>query len=272
MASPQAEAGYTRIANELIEAFSRQQLSGHEWRVLMALLRETYGWSRKTATIGIGKWVAITGLQAKRVWPAITSLAARNIITVTRGSYRNIYQVQKDYEQWTAPTNIVQKSGLSTNQDSPEKRTKNSPENRTKHSPEIGTTSKKERNKEKREAQAPRAPKEKPDHPPAVEVYWHITKRYPVKEWWDKIDSIVGRELPDLQFWSDVIFNYRGTFPNGYHVKAMLEYYQRREIPGQRPGNGHQPGTGPPAAPDWQRTLRDDMAAGRVRIKEDFGT
>jgi len=43
MASPQRENGYTGVANEILEALARVQMSGHEWRIVMALFRETYG-------------------------------------------------------------------------------------------------------------------------------------------------------------------------------------------------------------------------------------
>ena len=46
-ASPQLEDGYTRIANELIEALMRTNLSAYQSRVLWAIWRKTYGFNKR---------------------------------------------------------------------------------------------------------------------------------------------------------------------------------------------------------------------------------
>ena len=48
MASPQIEDGYTKIANELLEAISKVNLSSYEFRVIMAIIRKTYGFNKKS--------------------------------------------------------------------------------------------------------------------------------------------------------------------------------------------------------------------------------
>ena len=64
MASPQLEQEYTRIANPLLEAISRQELNGVRLRVLLLFLRQPYGYGKKEAPlsadfiqkhVGIGK-------------------------------------------------------------------------------------------------------------------------------------------------------------------------------------------------------------------------
>ena len=42
-ASPQCENGYTRLANEIIEALMKSNLSAYQSRILWAVWRETYG-------------------------------------------------------------------------------------------------------------------------------------------------------------------------------------------------------------------------------------
>ena len=51
MANPQLENGFTRIANEILEALSKAELSGSEFRLAIAILRFTYGMQKKSAEI-----------------------------------------------------------------------------------------------------------------------------------------------------------------------------------------------------------------------------
>ena len=47
MANPQTENGHIKIANEIIEAITRTNLSAHESRVLWYIIRKTYGFNKK---------------------------------------------------------------------------------------------------------------------------------------------------------------------------------------------------------------------------------
>ena len=47
MANPQLEDGYTKIANEILEALAGINLSPYEGRALFFLIRKTYGWKKK---------------------------------------------------------------------------------------------------------------------------------------------------------------------------------------------------------------------------------
>ena len=62
MASPQLEDGYTQISNELLEALCWMNLSPYEWRVLLWILRKTYGWKKKTDWISLSQFSKETGL------------------------------------------------------------------------------------------------------------------------------------------------------------------------------------------------------------------
>jgi phage replication O-like protein O len=100
VASPQLENGHTRIANELLEALVRTRLSPREWRVLLALARETYGWSRKAAAVSTYRIAALTGLQHTQAGRALRALKARNIVTNGSGGLG----IQKDYAAWRRVT------------------------------------------------------------------------------------------------------------------------------------------------------------------------
>ena len=70
--------------------------------------------------------------------------------------------------------------------------------------------------------------------PPAVEAYREITRIYPVKSWWAKVDSTVSF---DLERWRRVVLAYVGQGWNKGNIANMLSFFERGEMPGPR--NGH---------------------------------
>jgi phage replication O-like protein O len=109
LASPQVENGYTRIANELLEQIYQITLSAYEYRVLLYLIRKTYGFHRKQAAISLSQFERETGIDRRNVHRAIKRLQNQNIVivqiddravskkTTGEGLY---YEVQKDYNKW----------------------------------------------------------------------------------------------------------------------------------------------------------------------------
>ena len=67
MANPQIEDGYTKIANELLEAFSKHNFSAYETRVLMAIIRKTYGWNKKSDFISVSQNQEIKDMDRRHV-------------------------------------------------------------------------------------------------------------------------------------------------------------------------------------------------------------
>lgn len=51
MANPQIVDGYTRIANELLDALIRSGLTKRELRVVLVVIRQTYGYNRSSDDI-----------------------------------------------------------------------------------------------------------------------------------------------------------------------------------------------------------------------------
>jgi phage replication O-like protein O len=97
MASPQIENGYTKVANELLEALARINLDPYENRVLLFIIRKTYGWHKKMDWISLSQIAMGTGIRKSHISRTINSLEERNL--VIRGSNKHI-GLQKDYERW----------------------------------------------------------------------------------------------------------------------------------------------------------------------------
>jgi len=130
MSAPQLENGYTRIANELIDALCTLPISGGEWSVVMAVIRKTYGFQKKADWISNNQLAEMTGMRRERVVEAKSKLIKKGVLIKSGKSI----MLNKDYQQWQ----LVRKSVLAEHQlvrksvlPSTEKRTKTSTEKRT---------------------------------------------------------------------------------------------------------------------------------------------
>ena len=101
MANPQVENGFTKIANELVEALMKVNLSAYEHRVLWFLFRKTYGWEKKTDWIALSQFSQCIDLDRRHVHRAIKGLSSKKMIVIERDDGVRIkYGFQKDYDKW----------------------------------------------------------------------------------------------------------------------------------------------------------------------------
>lgn len=154
MSTPQLEDGFTRIANELLEAILGFGFSLREQSVVFAIIRKTYGYGRKTDDMSASQIGAICGVARQHVTTTLNALAARNVITKRQGEYGMIVGIQKDHRKWvsasqlkiesaaTSPQTLEgsPESGLVPNQDMSQNRTEGSPNSGHVDSPESGHT------------------------------------------------------------------------------------------------------------------------------------
>ena len=115
MASPQIEDGYLKISNKIIEELCRINLSKYEWRILLAIIRKTYGYNKKSDYISLSQLAKSTKIRQNHCGRAVALLRNKNIITTTssgRGYMSNV-AFQKDFENWQTTTNLGS-SGIST--------------------------------------------------------------------------------------------------------------------------------------------------------------
>jgi len=104
MVSPQIEDGYTRIANESLEALCRVNLSAYAWRTLLALIRKLYGFQKKEDFISVSQFQKLTGLKRQHQSRALKELEDKKIITRIGDGFINKYAFQKDYLKWKTIT------------------------------------------------------------------------------------------------------------------------------------------------------------------------
>lgn len=103
MASPQLEHGHTRIADELFEAMIRFEKSKRQYKVLLAVIRKTYGYQKKADVISSGQLAELTGLHSPHCRSAVRELADLGVLHVEPvGQYQHI-ELVKDYDNWGLP-------------------------------------------------------------------------------------------------------------------------------------------------------------------------
>jgi len=102
MASPQCENGYTRFANELLDAMIRTRLPGQEIRVMLAVARKTYGFGKKEDQISYGQLAKLTDIPRSRVIEHVKSLVSKKGLGSLNNGTRKppTLWINKDFEQW----------------------------------------------------------------------------------------------------------------------------------------------------------------------------
>ena len=109
MADPQLHNGYTKIANELLEALCRLNISGNEMRILLYIIRRTYGFNRSYAEMPLSEISAAVGIRSVHVSRALKRLAELNIIErhSSKGVSPQTVSLVKNYDKWAVESCIV---------------------------------------------------------------------------------------------------------------------------------------------------------------------
>ncbi len=91
--------GYTRIANELLEAAMSHPMTKRQLRVLLAIMRKTYGFNKKEDRISGSQLAELTKLTRQHCSSAVNELIQLNIIYRKGGSSSPI-GINKNLESW----------------------------------------------------------------------------------------------------------------------------------------------------------------------------
>lgn len=104
--SPQLENGYTRLANELLEAIIKYPFGKRSLKIVLVIIRETYGWNVKKKVISYGKMAAKTLIERRHIPDICNILIASNILFRQKlKNNKNIWGINKNYEEWLMPDN-----------------------------------------------------------------------------------------------------------------------------------------------------------------------
>lgn len=91
------EDGYTRIANELLEAVLSAELTARQLKIVMAVIRKTYGFNKKSDRITNTQIADITGIHHTHVCKAKNELLERKIL-ITNGREIGVNKVVSEWK------------------------------------------------------------------------------------------------------------------------------------------------------------------------------
>lgn len=102
MANPQKENGYTSIANELLEQIMKLGLSGTQFRIVLAVWRQTYGYHKTSRKLPLSKIAELIGTNKGQAQKALDHLILRKIINISDFDLKGGRKlgVNKNYDEW----------------------------------------------------------------------------------------------------------------------------------------------------------------------------
>ncbi|MEY0290863.1 replication protein [Providencia rettgeri] len=141
--------GYTRIANELLEAVMLANLTQHQLLVFFAIARKTYGYNKKSDWVGNEQLSKLTGMLPHKCSAAKRELVSRGILLAEK---RHV-SINKNIHEWKEKQAYPKKVSL------PESGKKTLPESGKSDYPNQVNT-KDNTTKEKKESNTPLTPQE----------------------------------------------------------------------------------------------------------------
>jgi len=94
------ENGYCKLANELLEEICKQDISGAQFQLLMAIVRCTYGYNKKADRVTNTYLAELTGLGLSAIKSGLQKLEQRNIITVQKSGIMKLVAINKMISDW----------------------------------------------------------------------------------------------------------------------------------------------------------------------------
>jgi phage replication O-like protein O len=102
-ASPQLENGYTRLANELLDALVGAGLTARQWAVVMAVIRKTYGYNKTRDDIGLTQLRLMTGIDKSHLSRTIRELEGMKLLHRQVGTHSHTLGINKRHKEWELP-------------------------------------------------------------------------------------------------------------------------------------------------------------------------
>ena len=110
MANPQIENGYTPIANELLEAIYGARLNATQFKIVLMVVRYTYGFSRKEHHLSLSFIAKGTGVHKNQVSRDLSRLIERKIlleIAPPTFSKPRTLSLNKNYDSWLSTETVT---------------------------------------------------------------------------------------------------------------------------------------------------------------------
>lgn len=109
MANPQPDQ-FTKISNELLEAITIYKFNGTQLRLLLTVIRYTYGFNRKETELSLtflSRAIQVSRDQVKREVSTLIESKAFTIIKESGYTTSRILKLNKNYDEWTIPKSVL---------------------------------------------------------------------------------------------------------------------------------------------------------------------
>lgn len=101
MFKARVQSGFTQVPNSILEALCKVNLSKYEWRVLLFIMRKTYGYHKESDLIPLSQFSKGTSLDRRHVHRAIKDLLSKRMVIREGSRKRGIaYAIQLDSTKW----------------------------------------------------------------------------------------------------------------------------------------------------------------------------
>lgn len=110
LANPQPD-NFTRISNELMENIPLYKFNGTQLRIIVVILRYTYGFSRKQHTMSLTFLSKATNIHKAQIKREISTLINKKVIIVKKAADFNsarVLEFNKNYDEWLIETSMFQ--------------------------------------------------------------------------------------------------------------------------------------------------------------------
>lgn len=105
--NPQVEDGHTKIANELLDQIINIDFTKRQYKILLFIIRKTYGWNKTSDDISRSQIVEATGLSNPHVTTTIQELLNMNVLIIGTGTHAKNYKINKHYETWRITETVI---------------------------------------------------------------------------------------------------------------------------------------------------------------------
>jgi len=97
------DGGHTRIADDLLDALIAFPLSKRQYKVVLAVIRKTYGYGKREDDLSSTQLAELTGLADSHCRAAVRDLGALRVLTVSPGRFGQVLAINPDHRAWIVP-------------------------------------------------------------------------------------------------------------------------------------------------------------------------
>lgn len=99
-ANPQVEDGYIQIANELIDAILNYPFKNSELKIVLTIIRKTYGWKKKKDQLSFSQISNLAKVSTRHTKRVIKKLVLDNVVLKEKNGNNNVLGLNKNYCSW----------------------------------------------------------------------------------------------------------------------------------------------------------------------------